>query len=60
MSISLLSLNFKADGFSPYLAQEVTQLIELSSEADTLEAKRRVTQTINVIIESTGNRVSQH
>lgn len=54
---SVDSLNFKADGFSPYLAAAITQLIELSSEADTLETKRRITQTINVIIESTEERV---
>ncbi|KAI5123421.1 hypothetical protein M0805_006126 [Coniferiporia weirii] len=51
------SLQFDADVFAPHLPTAISQLIELSAEADTLEAKGRVTQSLNVIIERMGLRI---
>ncbi|EJD01395.1 ARM repeat-containing protein [Fomitiporia mediterranea MF3/22] len=51
------SLQFSADSFMPFLPAAVSQLLDLMAEADTLEAKRRVTQSLNVVIESMDDKI---
>lgn len=51
------SMRFNAEVFLPHLSIAISQLIQLSAEADTLETKRRVTQSLNVIIERMGAQV---
>lgn len=46
------------DVFAPYLPMTVTELVRLRSEADTMEIKRRVCTTLNVVIERSEGRVS--
>ncbi|KAL5527437.1 hypothetical protein ACEPAG_6228 [Sanghuangporus baumii] len=51
------SLKFNSDEFAPFLPNAVRGLLDLISEADTLEAKRRVTGCLNIVIESVGERI---
>ncbi|PPQ99043.1 hypothetical protein CVT24_003603 [Panaeolus cyanescens] len=50
-------LGFDPQAFEPFLATSITQLINVMGEADTLESKRRVADTLNVIIEQSGYRI---
>ncbi|THH11497.1 hypothetical protein EW145_g638 [Phellinidium pouzarii] len=52
-----VSLQFDADAFAPHLPAAISHLIELLVETDTLEAKRRVTQCLNIIIERMGFQI---
>lgn len=58
VSSPLKSLHFNSDEFAPFLAATIDQLLEVTAEADTLETKRRITQSLNVVIECMGERVS--
>ncbi|KAF5321876.1 hypothetical protein D9619_000809 [Psilocybe cf. subviscida] len=48
------STGFDANVLAPYLMTTVTNLIGLIGEADTLESKRKVDQTLNTVIEQSG------
>ncbi|KAI0832484.1 ARM repeat-containing protein [Trametes gibbosa] len=51
------SLNFDADVFAPFLPAVVSSLVKLTAEADTLEAKRRITDSLNTVIERAEARI---
>ncbi|RDX55688.1 ARM repeat-containing protein [Lentinus brumalis] len=51
------SLNFDADVFAPFLPPVVTSLVQLTAEADSLEAKRRITDSLNTVIERAEARI---
>ncbi|KAI0722911.1 ARM repeat-containing protein [Earliella scabrosa] len=51
------SLNFNGDSFAPFLPPVVTSLVRLTAEADTLEAKRRITDSLNTVIERAEARI---
>ncbi|KAF9569336.1 ARM repeat-containing protein [Agrocybe pediades] len=50
-------VEFDADNFAPYLATVVPHLIKIMAEADTLESKRKVDESLNIIIEQSGMRI---
>lgn len=52
------ALGFDAQAFAPFLAITVPQLIHLMTEADTLESKRKLDQSLNTIIEQSGALVN--
>ncbi|KAJ6628769.1 armadillo-type protein [Mycena sp. CBHHK59/15] len=52
------TLEFDINVFTPYLPMAVSELVRLLGEADTLEMKRRVDYTLNVVIEQSGERIS--
>lgn len=56
--ITMQSTGFDANVLAPYLMTTVTNLIGLIGEADTLESKRKVDQTLNTVIEQSGMLVS--
>jgi len=43
-------IDFDPNIFAPFLPNAITELISLMSEADTLESKRRVDQSLNTVI----------
>lgn len=47
-------MSFQPESFLPYLEKVVWQLVSLTAEADTIEAKRRVTESLNVVIQQMG------
>ncbi|KAJ7283929.1 armadillo-type protein [Mycena rebaudengoi] len=51
------TLDFDINVFAPYLPKTVEELMKLLGEADTLEIKRRVDYTLNVVIEQSGDRI---
>ncbi|KAH8118388.1 ARM repeat-containing protein [Phellopilus nigrolimitatus] len=51
-------LQFDEDVFAPHLPAAISQLMDLSAEADTSEAKTRVTESLNVVIERMGQRTT--
>ncbi|KAI0776057.1 ARM repeat-containing protein [Trametes elegans] len=51
------SLNFDADVFAPFLPTVVSCLVRLTADADTLEAKRRITDSLNTVIERAEGRI---
>ncbi|KAH9846976.1 ARM repeat-containing protein [Lenzites betulinus] len=51
------SLNFDANVFAPFLPPVVSVLVKLTAEADTLEAKRRITDSLNTVIERAEARI---
>ncbi|TBU32713.1 ARM repeat-containing protein [Dichomitus squalens] len=51
------SLNFDAKTFAPFLPQVVTSLVQLTAEADSLEAKRRINDSLNTVIERAESRI---
>ncbi|KAF8165214.1 armadillo-type protein [Crassisporium funariophilum] len=51
------AVTFNANVFAPFLATTVTQLILLMSEADTLESKRKVDESLNAVIEQSGELI---
>ncbi|KAF8974448.1 armadillo-type protein [Flammula alnicola] len=51
------AVSFDANTFAPFLATAVPQLIQLMAEADTLESKRKVDQSLNTIIEQSGTLI---
>ncbi|KAF9476494.1 ARM repeat-containing protein [Pholiota conissans] len=48
------ALGFDPHNFAPFLATTVPQLIQIMAEADTLESKRKVDQSLNTVIEQSG------
>ena len=54
---TLQSLNFEPDSFAPFLPPVVASLVQLTAEADSLEAKRRITDSLNTVIERAESRV---
>ncbi|KAI0750869.1 ARM repeat-containing protein [Daedaleopsis nitida] len=51
------SLNFDGNSFAPFLPPVVTSLVKLTAEADSLEAKRRITDSLNTVIERAEARI---
>ncbi|KAI0660923.1 ARM repeat-containing protein [Cubamyces menziesii] len=51
------SLKFDADVFAPFLPTVVTSLVQLTADADTLESKRRITDSLNTVIERAESRI---
>ncbi|EIN10324.1 ARM repeat-containing protein [Punctularia strigosozonata HHB-11173 SS5] len=51
------SIDFDPNVFEPYLQTAVTELLRLTSEVDSLESKRRVAQSLNVVIERVEERI---
>ena len=52
------TVEFDLNVFLPVLPAAVTELLRLISEADTVESKRRILGTLNVVIERAGQHVS--
>lgn len=52
------SIDFEPAGFAPFLSAAVPQLIQIMAEADTLESKRKVDESLNTLIEQSGTLVS--
>ncbi|KAJ6486383.1 armadillo-type protein [Mycena vitilis] len=52
------TLEFEINSFTQYLPDAVAELMRLLGEADTLEIKRRVDYTLNVVIEQSGEKIS--
>ncbi|KAF8914040.1 armadillo-type protein [Gymnopilus junonius] len=48
------AIGFEPAGFAPFLSTAVPQLIQIMAEAETLESKRKVDQSLNTIIEQSG------
>jgi hypothetical protein len=48
------------DLFLPHLATTISELVRLIAEAETFESKRRVDNTLNVVIERTGQQVGDN
>ncbi|KAI1796323.1 ARM repeat-containing protein [Ganoderma leucocontextum] len=51
------SLKFDTDSFAPFLPTVVTCLVQLTAEADSLEAKRRINDSLNTVIERVESRI---
>ncbi|OJT10170.1 Importin-11 [Trametes pubescens] len=51
------SLKFDADVFAAFLPAVVSALVRLTAEADTLESKRRITDSLNTVIERAEARI---
>ncbi|KAF9008940.1 armadillo-type protein [Cyathus striatus] len=52
------TINFDADSFAPFLPIAVSELVRLIGEAETMESKRRVDDTLNAVIEQAGTRIA--
>lgn len=53
-------MEFVVDYFLPHLPTTISELVRLIGEAETFESKRRVDNTLNVVIEQTGQQVGIH
>ncbi|TFY59275.1 hypothetical protein EVJ58_g5888 [Rhodofomes roseus] len=51
------TLSFDIDVFAPFLATAVNELVRLMAEAETLEAKRRIANSLNTVIERAETRI---
>ncbi|EPT02714.1 hypothetical protein FOMPIDRAFT_1159700 [Fomitopsis schrenkii] len=51
------TLSFDIDVFAPYLATAVNELVRLMAGAETLEAKRRIANSLNTVIERADTRI---
>ncbi|KAI9000953.1 ARM repeat-containing protein [Trametes punicea] len=51
------SLKFDADIFAPFLPTVVQSLVQLTADADTLESKRRITDSLNTVIQRAEGRI---
>ncbi|KAG6821587.1 hypothetical protein H0H93_000096 [Arthromyces matolae] len=51
------TLEFETSCFRPYLPSVVSELIAMMGEADTFESKRRIDNTLNVVIEQVGELI---
>lgn len=47
-----------AETFAPFLSTTISELIQLMAEADSLESKRKVDESLNKVIERSGTFVS--
>ncbi|KAK0206374.1 armadillo-type protein [Desarmillaria ectypa] len=52
------TLEFDVNIFAPYIPTTITELVKLMGEADTLAGKTRVGNTLNVIIDQAGGRIT--
>jgi hypothetical protein len=52
------SLGFDPNAFGVFLPSTIPKLIQLMGEAETLESKRKVAESLNTIIEQSGSLVS--
>ncbi|KAF8528819.1 ARM repeat-containing protein [Hysterangium stoloniferum] len=52
------TVKFDVDAFAPFIGDFVTQLIQLLAEADTWESKSRLANTLNIVIECVGSRIT--
>lgn len=52
------TIEFNVEVFLPFLPIAVPELLQLIAEADTMETKRRILGTLNVVIERAGTHVS--
>ncbi|KXN86407.1 Importin-11 [Leucoagaricus sp. SymC.cos] len=52
------TIEFSISYFLPHLATTISELVNLIGETETFESKRRVDNTLNVVIERTGEQVS--
>ncbi|KAH9938596.1 ARM repeat-containing protein [Fomitopsis serialis] len=51
------TLSFDVDVFTPFLSTSVNELVRLMAESETLEAKRRIANSLNTVIERAGTRI---
>ncbi|KAI0796611.1 ARM repeat-containing protein [Abortiporus biennis] len=51
------TIDFDVEIFAPYLPVVVSELIRLTAEADTLESKRRISNSLNAVIERAGLKI---
>lgn len=51
MNSNLQTVDFEPSSFEPFLPTAVSELINLMGEADSFESKRRIDNTLNVVIE---------
>ncbi|KAF9226602.1 ARM repeat-containing protein [Gyrodon lividus] len=54
------TVSFNITIFAPFLPVAVTELMELMSEADTMEMKQRLAKSLNVVIERADKEIIQH
>jgi len=52
--------DFVAETFAPFLSTTIPEFIQLMAEADSLESKRKVDESLNKVIERSGTFVSFH
>jgi hypothetical protein len=53
------TIEFDLQVFLPFLQAAVLRLVFLSSEVDDINTKRRITKTLNVVVEHAGQHVCQ-
>ncbi|EMD40680.1 hypothetical protein CERSUDRAFT_111258 [Gelatoporia subvermispora B] len=51
------TIEFDADVFAPFLPTTVNELVRLTADADTLESKRRIANTLNTVIQRVETRI---
>ncbi|KAL0949404.1 hypothetical protein HGRIS_009466 [Hohenbuehelia grisea] len=51
------TLEFSLDVFTPYLPATVKELVKLTGEAETMETKRRVLHSLNIVIERADTKI---
>ncbi|KAH7931251.1 ARM repeat-containing protein [Leucogyrophana mollusca] len=54
------TIDFDVDVFAPYLPTVATELVRLMTEADTTDIKRRLAQSLSVVIERVGTKIVPH
>ncbi|KAG7449051.1 ARM repeat-containing protein [Guyanagaster necrorhizus] len=52
------TLEFDVNVFAPYIPTTITELVKLMGEADTLTGKTRIGNTLNVVIDQAGSRIT--
>ncbi|PPR07214.1 hypothetical protein CVT26_012647 [Gymnopilus dilepis] len=52
------AIGFEPARFAPFLSTAVPQLMQIMAEADTLESKRKVDESLNTIIEQSGTLIT--
>ncbi|KAK0230961.1 armadillo-type protein [Armillaria fumosa] len=52
------TLEFDVNVFAPYIPTTITELVQLMGEADTLAGKNRIGNTLNVVIDQAGSRIT--
>ncbi|KAF8623412.1 hypothetical protein AX15_006355 [Amanita polypyramis BW_CC] len=51
------TVDFDVNVLEPFLPSAVSELVKLMGEADTMESKRRIDNTLNAVIEQSGNKI---